>query len=128
MSKLLPTHPVAAHRCALRRAMACLGLAAIALFVLSFNGFAEAGWLTKVMGAAEHAAPRAARLGTGSLENAALHLRALPAKAEGSAALAAQATQEGHWRFVNKAGETFTAGTPEELKRVATVLLPEAKA
>ena len=43
-------------------------------------------------------------------------------------ALAAQATQEGHWRFVNRAGETFTAGTPEELKRVAAVLLPDAKA
>ena len=29
---------------------------------------------------------------------------------------------------MNKAGETFTAGTPEELKRAAAVLLPEAKA
>ena len=88
----------------------------------------QANWLSKVVGAAEHAAPRAARLGTGALENAALHLRSLPPKAEGGAALAAQATQEGHWRFVNRAGETFTAGTPEELKRVAGVLLPEAKA
>jgi hypothetical protein len=92
-----------------------------------FNGLAEASWLSKVIGASEHAGPRAARLGSGALENAAVHLRVLPAKADG-AALAAQATQEGHWRFVNKAGETFTAGTPEELKRVASVLLPEAKA
>ena len=88
----------------------------------------QANWLAKVMGAAEQAAPRAARLGTGALENAAVHLRSLPAKTEGGAALAAQATQEGHWRFVNKTGEMFTAGTPEELTRVATVLLPEAKA
>jgi hypothetical protein len=111
-----------------RNAMACLGFALIALFALCFNGVAQASWLAKVMGAAEQAGPRAARLGTGALDNAALHVRSLPVRAEGGAALAAQATQEGHWRFINKAGETFTAGTPEELKRVAGVLLPEAKA
>ncbi len=110
------------------RALACLGLATIVLFALSVSDFAQASWLAKVMGAAEQAAPRAGRLGGGALENAALHLRSLPVRAEGGAALAAQATQEGHWRFVNKAGETFTAGTPEELTRVAGVLLPEAKA
>ena len=43
-------------------------------------------------------------------------------------ALAAQATQEGHWRFVNRAGEIFTAGTPDEMKRAVSVLHPEAKA
>lgn len=90
---------------------------------------ADAGWLAKAMGAAEQAAPRtAARIGAGSLETAARHLRSMPAKTDGGVALAAQATQEGHWRFVNAAGETFTAGTPEELKRAAAVLLPEAKA
>src|SRR5438132_2454474 len=88
----------------------------------------QANWLSKVVGAAEHAGSRAAKLGTGALENAAVHMRSLPPKAEGGAALAAQATQEGHWRFVNKAGETFTAGTPDELTRVAGILLPEAKA
>src|SRR6476620_3141557 len=88
----------------------------------------QANWLSKVVGAAEHAGSRAAKLGTGALENAALHLRSLPPKAEGGAALAAQATQEGHWRFVNRAGETFTARTPEELKRVAGVLVPETNA
>ena len=111
-----------------RRVAACFGLAIVLLFALSCKDFAQASWLAKVMGAAEQASPRAAKLGTGTLDSAALHLRSVPAKADGSVALAAQATQEGHWRFVNKAGETFTAGTPEELKRVATVLLPEAKA
>ena len=62
-----------------------------------------------------------------ALDHAAAHIKALPDRPDGIA-LAAQATQEGHWRFVNKAGETFTAGTPDELKRVASVLLPEAKA
>jgi hypothetical protein len=112
---------------ALRCLMASIPLALL-LVLLPCDGAVRANWLSKVVGAAEHAAPRAAKLGSGALESAALHLRSLPAKAEGSAALAAQATQEGHWRFVNRAGETFTAGTPEELKRVAAVLLPEAKA
>jgi hypothetical protein len=42
--------------------------------------------------------------------------------------LAAQGTPEGHWRFVNQSGEMFTVGTPDEMKRVVTVLYPEAKA
>lgn len=51
-------------------------------------------------------------------------LKASPAD---SVALAAEATQEGHWRFVNRTGETLTAGTPEEMQRVASILLPDAK-
>src|SRR5438045_623733 len=35
----------------------------------------QANWLSKVVGAAEHAGPRAARLGSGALENAVVHLR-----------------------------------------------------
>ena len=73
-----------------------------------------------------NAGARAIRKGA-ALDNVAAHLKALPDQPDGIA-LAAQATQEGHWRFVNKAGETFTAGTPDELKRVASVLLPDAKA
>ncbi len=88
---------------------------------------AQANWLGKLVGAAEQSAARTGRIGLGALDNAVAHVKALPVKTDG-AALAAQATQEGHWRFVNRAGETFTAGTPEELKRVATVLLPDATA
>jgi hypothetical protein len=44
-----------------------------------------------------------------------------------TAVLAAQGTPEGHWRFVNKSGEMFTVGTPDEMKRVVTVLYPDAK-
>lgn len=100
---------------------------ALACALLVLPGVAAASWLSKVIGAAEHAGARAARGGAGALENVVAHVKTLPAKGEGSAALAAQATQEGHWRFVNRAGETFTAGTPEELKRMTSVLLPEAK-
>ena len=40
--------------------------------------------------------------------------------------LAAHATPEGHWKFVNRDGDVFTAGTPEELQRVVPTLLPDA--
>ena len=52
-------------------------------------------------------------------------IRTLPAGAKG-AVLAAHATPEGHWKFANKDGDVFTAGTPEELQRVVPTLLPEA--
>ena len=41
-------------------------------------------------------------------------------------ALAAEATGEGHWTFANAKGERFTAGTPDEMKRVLPTLLPGA--
>ena len=107
---------------------AVLAIALLLLPLLLLSSTAEASWLTKVMGAAEHAGTRTAKLGLGALDNAAAHVKALPATAADRPALAAQATQEGHWRFVNRAGETFTAGTPDEMKRVASVLLPDAKA
>lgn len=87
----------------------------------------QANWLSKVVGAAEQAGGRAARHGAGSLDNVAAHVKALPVTSD-RAVLAAQATQEGHWRFVNRSGETVTAGTPEELGRVVSILAPEAKA
>jgi hypothetical protein len=110
-------------RAPLATALAWLGLA---VAVLLPPAVAEANWLSKVMGAAEQAGSRAAKLGSGPLDHAAAHVKSLPVKAEG-AVLAAQATQEGHWRFVNRSGETLTAGTPDEMKRVAPLLLPEAK-
>ena len=51
-----------------------------------------------------------------------------PPGAPDTVAVAAQGTPEGHWRFVNQAGVMFTAGTADEMKRVVTVLYPEAKA
>jgi hypothetical protein len=107
---------------------AALAIALLLAPLLLVPAAAHANWLTKVMGAAETAGARTAKLGLGALDNAAAHVKALPAMAADRPALAAQATQEGHWRFVNRAGETFTAGTPEEMKRVASVLLPDAKA
>jgi hypothetical protein len=61
-----------------------------------------------------------------ALEVAHRFARALPVRAD-TVVMAAQGTQEGHWRFVNRTGEMFTVGTPEEMQRVVTVLYPEAR-
>ena len=116
-----PRGPIEAWRRAAPLILACTWLA-----LSAGHGSAEAGWLTKVTVLAEQGASRAGKVGSGGLERAAHYLRAV--KPEPSAALAAQATEEGHWIFVNRAGETMTAATPQELTRVAGVLLPEAKA
>lgn len=103
-------------------------LRALALAAILFLPVAAlAGWFDKLTSTAEKAASRMAPSGASMLQNAAQHVKSLPAKGDGIA-LAAQATQEGHWRFVNRAGETFTAGTPDEMKRAVSVLHPEAKA
>jgi hypothetical protein len=99
--------------------LACL------LLVLVPASPAAAGWLSKIIGAAEHAGGRAARHGVGSLDNVAAHIKALPHKPD-SHALAVSATPEGHWRFTNRAGETITAASPEELRRALTIVAPDA--
>jgi hypothetical protein len=74
--------------------------------------------------AQEGAPPRRASV---ALEVAHRYARAVPARAD-TVVLAAQGTQEGHWRFVNRAGEMFTVGNPDEMSRVVAVLYPQAKA
>lgn len=46
----------------------------------------------------------------------------------GTSVLAASASTEGHWTFVNAKGERFTAATPDEMTRMTGVLAPESKA
>ena len=80
-----------------------------------------AGWFERIVGST---------IRTGSpippaLENAVRHVRGLPGRSD-VVALAAQGTPDGHWRFVNKAGEMLTVGLPEEMKRVVPVLSPSA--
>jgi hypothetical protein len=108
-----------------RRSAAGRALALAAIVVLPTVLFA--GWLDRLPGLAQKTGPRLTAAGADGLARAAEHVRALPPGKE-TVALAAQATQEGHWRFVNRAGETFTAGTPNEMKRAVSVLHPEAKA
>lgn len=110
--------------CIIRSALA-IAIAA----VLLAGAPAEANWLSRLARGAGEAGETAARskLGLGALESAAAHIKGLPPGSRG-AALAAEATPEGHWRFVNRNGDVFTAGTPDELKRVVPTLLPGAAA
>src|SRR5262245_37562277 len=105
------------HRCPIgpSRLAAHLILACTWLVLSAGYGSVEASGLAKVTVLAEQSASRAGKLGSGGLERAARYLRSV--KPEGSTALAAQATQEGHWILVNRAGETMTAATPQELTR-----------
>ncbi|MEO8420702.1 MAG: hypothetical protein ABI457_05865 [Hyphomicrobium sp.] len=116
---------------AIRRAL--LQMSCTALLLGASMPVAQANWLSRLgrIGAeVGEVAPAAGKLGTGKigvveLELAATHIRSLPAGAKG-AVLAAHATPEGHWKFANRDGDVFTAGTPEELQRVVPTLLPDA--
>ena len=98
-----------------------------ALLLASAAPVAQANWLAKLARGAGEAGSEATRFGAVGLERATAVIERLPATAKGSA-LAAHATPEGHWKFVNREGEVFTAGTPDELKRAVPTLLPEAAA
>jgi hypothetical protein len=100
-----------------------LGLAVLAAAV-----DAHANWLTHILKEAGESGGKAGKLGKFGIEgldNAAAFVSKLPASANGLP-LAAHVTAEGHWSFVNKAGQTFTAGTADEMTRVVKSLAPDA--
>jgi hypothetical protein len=104
----------------------CLSVAAI-LIAVSLTSPASANWLTHILKEAGEAGGKAGRHAhpeLGAAGKAAKHLGDLADAPKG--ALAAHATPEGHWTFVNREGQTFTAGTADELKRVGSALTPEA--
>ncbi len=108
-----------------------LALAAWALTAcVALAGFvhpASANWLTHILKEAGEAGGKAgthAHPNLGAVGKAAKHLGDLADAPKG--ALAAHATPEGHWKFVNREGETFTAGTADEFKRVGSTLAPDA--
>lgn len=88
---------------------------------------AEANWLTKILSEAGEAGGKGAARGLHHLDpdlgSAVRQLKALPEK-PGFNALAADAGSEGHWRFVNRKGEIYTAGNADEHARVRDQLLP----
>jgi len=101
-----------------------IACAALLLFVAV--PAAQANWLARLARVGTEVgevAPKAGRLGIVELERAAAHIKALPAGS--GAALAVHATPEGHWKFVNREGDVFTAATPAELQRAVPTLLPE---
>jgi hypothetical protein len=102
----------------LRTALRTVALATVLLLPVAI----VAGWLEKSAGTAgRKGAPISP-----SLESAVRYVRSLPAGGD-AAALAAQVTPEGLWRFVNRTGEMYTLGTPDDMKRVVAVLHPEAR-
>ena len=114
-----PPHPDAASRSGLAALLRTLLLALILLLPVAF-----------LMGAFDRLGTKTgsdlARSMSGALENAARHVRSLPPRPD-ALAIAAEATPEGHWRFVSKTGEVLTAGTADEMKRAIPLLHPEAK-
>lgn len=99
----------------------------VAIAMVAAPSTAQANWLTKIVREAGEAGTKSGKLGLGALDEAAVHVKSLPAGGSGLA-FAAHATPEGHWKFVNKSGDVFTAGTPEEMKRLVSALAPEATA
>jgi len=98
---------------------------ALALILLALGApGAHANWLTKLTGEAGWSSGDTATSGVRALDRASAHITAL-AVAEG-AVLAAHLTPEGHWKFVNRDGEVFTAATADEMQRVVPTLLPDA--
>jgi hypothetical protein len=120
-----PPSPAAAHLSA-RIGVVVRTVAIAAILVLPIAAVL-AGWFDRLPFLTGKAGSGPAPQSAGSLENAVRHVRSLPAKAD-TLPLAAQGTQEGHWRFVNRAGEMFTVGAQEEMKSVVAVLYPTAKA
>lgn len=102
-----------------------IGLAAL-VFAMSD---ANAGWwsiLGKGAAKSAGAGAKAGKLGVGlyALEDAAGLVARLPT-VPNKAALAAHVTPEGHWTFVNKQGDSFTAAYPNEMERLPAALIPE---
>ena len=102
---------------------------ALVMLGATVPGAALANVFTHILREAGEAGGKAAGHGLphlGPVGKAAAHLKMLPNAPKG--ALAAHATPEGHWQFVNREGNVYTAGTPDELKRVLPTLAPEAVA
>lgn len=106
----------------------CLALALLLSALLLSATSSDAGWLTRLAREGSEAAGRAGRHGVdvpGPGGRAARILHEIPDAKQN--ALAAHATPEGHWQFVNAEGKTFTVGTPDEMSRVEHALLPDRR-
>jgi hypothetical protein len=84
----------------------------------------SAGWLSRLSRHADDVAGGAARHAVTGIDGLAAHLKSLPVRSDATV-IAAHGTRDGGWTFVNKAGERFTAATPDELKRAVAKLAPE---
>lgn len=110
----------------MRRALEPLrGVLLLSMMVLGdASSVAAADVWGRLLALGERAGISSVRSSAGGIEQAAAGLHTLP-EAVRPTALAADASPEGHWTFINAGGDRFTAGTVEELKRVASTLAPE---
>lgn len=102
---------------------------AVAALMMAAPLPAAANWLTHILREAGEAGGKGALHAPshlGPIGKAAVHLKGLQGAPKG--ALAAHATPEGHWQFINRDGHVFTAGTPDEMRRVLPTLAPDAAA
>lgn len=108
--------------------LAVLGLILLGLATaLGSVGAARANWLTALTKGVTKAGKEAAHLHPhlGDLGKAIGHLPHTPPGTR-AVVLAAHATPEGHWKFANREGTVFTAGTPDEMQRLLPSLAPDA--
>lgn len=99
--------------------VSCLiGVTCCALVLLTgVPGPAEANWLTKLVREAAETGGSAARK-VEPLARASAQLKRLTPLPE-RVLVAASVSPEGHWTFVNRAGQRFTAANTDEMARVA---------
>lgn len=107
----------------LKRHLGLLGCSLLALALLASVPPAGANWLTRILKHADDAGSKRVPRGLAALDEAGAHLKSLPAPRR-ARAVAAELTNEGHWRLRNADGETFTAATPAELSSGLNVLAP----
>ncbi len=103
--------------------MRCKFAAALVLALALSATASHANWLSKLTRSADHLPSGRTAKGATALEHAGAHVASLPGKGP---ALAAEISGEGHWTFINRAGERFTAANADEMKRVLPTLSPEA--
>ena len=84
----------------------------------------DAGWLSKILREAGEAGGDAARRGAGQLDEAAAVLKKLPDDVS-TGAVGATVSAEGHWTFINRTGQKFTAASPDEMARLSSTLFPD---
>lgn len=103
-----------------------IGLAVLWCVVSLVPDGACASWLSRLAREAGEIGG-SARRAAGGLDDAGRYVAKLP-KVNGLSTLAVRRETSGHWTFTNAGGETFTAASKAELKRVARVLAPEVAA
>ncbi len=111
----------------LTRSIVCLFIFAAALLwgaMVFVPSSAHAGWLTRLAKEAGEAGGGSARKGAGQLDEAAANLGKLP-KVASAGAVAASVSGEGHWTFINKTGQRFTAANDAEMARLGPFLFPD---